>query len=106
MSLLFIPTRDTVSVVTLCVSNPLLISFLLLLRFQLNTHEEPMILVRRHAVIISLSPLRAIVTADRTILSVPDGADALLYVLHDYFHGTYTLCWCTDTPIHFLLSLS
>jgi hypothetical protein len=46
-----------------------------------------MILVRKHAVLISLSPLRAIVTADRVILSVPDGADALLYILHDYLNG-------------------
>jgi len=53
---------------------------------QFNAHEEPMILVRKHAVVMSLSPLRAIVTADRIILSVPDGADALLYMLHEHMH--------------------
>lgn len=53
---------------------------------QFNAHEEPMVLVRKHAVIVSLSPLRAIVTADRIVLSVPDGADALLYMLHEHMH--------------------
>ena len=53
---------------------------------QFNAHEEPMILVRKHAVVMSLSPLRAIVTADRIILSVPDGADSLLYMLHEHMH--------------------
>lgn len=57
---------------------------------QLDTHEEPMILVRKHAVLLSLSPLRAIITADRVILSVPDGADALLYILHNYLNGEPT----------------
>lgn len=54
---------------------------------QFHTHEEPTVLVRKHAVLISLNPLRAIVTADRMILIVPDGADSLLYLLHDYMHG-------------------
>jgi hypothetical protein len=54
---------------------------------QFHTHEEPTVIVRRHAVLISLNPLRAIVTADRLILIVPDGADSLLYMLHDYMHG-------------------
>ena len=54
---------------------------------QFHSHEEPTVLVRKHAVLISLNPLRAIVTADRMILIVPDGADSLLYMLHDYMHG-------------------
>ena len=54
---------------------------------QFHTHEEPTVLVRKHTVLISLNPLRAIVTADRMILIVPDGADSLLYMLHDYMHG-------------------
>ena len=54
---------------------------------QFHTHEEPTVLVRKHAVLISLNPLRAIVTADRMILIVPDGADSLLHMLHDYMHG-------------------
>lgn len=73
---------------------------------QLDSHEEPMILVRKHAVLISLSPLRAIVTADRVILSVPDGADALLYILHDYLNGQsstnltlfYFVSFCSSFP--------
>jgi predicted DNA binding CopG/RHH family protein len=54
---------------------------------QFHTHEEPTVLVRKHAVLISLNPLRAIITADRMMLIVPDGADSLLYMLHDYMHG-------------------
>jgi hypothetical protein len=37
--------------------------------------------VRRHAVIISLDPLRVVVMADRLILLVPDGADTLIQLL-------------------------
>ena len=59
---------------------------------QFHTHEEPTVLVRKHAVLISLNPLRAIVTADRMILIVPDGADSLLYLLHDYMHGMEGHC--------------
>ena len=54
---------------------------------QFHTHEEPMILVRKHAVLISLNPLRAIITADRLILVSPNGAESLLYILHDYMKG-------------------
>lgn len=44
-------------------------------------------MVRKHAVLIALSPLLAIVTADRVILSVPDGADSLLHILQDLLIG-------------------
>ena len=44
-------------------------------------------MVRKHAVLIALSPLLAIVTADRVILSVPDGADSLLHILQDLLMG-------------------
>ena len=54
---------------------------------QFHTHEEPMVLVRKHAVLISLNPLRAIVTANRLILVAPNGAESLLFVLHDYMKG-------------------
>lgn len=54
---------------------------------QMDSHAEPMIIVRKHTVLIALSPLLAIVTADRVILSVPDGADSLLYILQDYLVG-------------------
>jgi hypothetical protein len=54
---------------------------------QFHTHEEPLILVRKHAVLVSLNPLRAVVTADKLILVAPSGAESLLYVLHDYMRG-------------------
>lgn len=37
--------------------------------------------MRRHAVVISLDPLRVVVMADRLILLVPDGADVLIQLL-------------------------
>ena len=54
---------------------------------QYDSHAEPLIMVRKHAVLIALSPLLAIVTADRVILSVPDGADSLLHILQDLLLG-------------------
>jgi Mg2+ and Co2+ transporter CorA len=56
------------------------------LESQFNVHEEPTVLVRRHAVLVSFNPLRAIVTANKILLIVPNGADALLYLLHEHMH--------------------
>jgi hypothetical protein len=57
------------------------------LEHQFNPHEEPTILIRRHAILISLNPLRAVITADKLMLIVPNGADSLLYMLHEHMHG-------------------
>jgi hypothetical protein len=51
-----------------------------------SAHEEPIVLIRRHVVIMSLSPVRVIITADKVILVVPNGADSLLYLLHDHMN--------------------
>lgn len=42
-----------------------------------NAHD-PSIVVRRHAVMINLPPIKALVTYNRCFLVVPDGADSLL----------------------------
>ena len=52
-------------------------------------HEEPTIVVRAHAVVVALAPLRAIVLADKMILVVPEGADALLYLLQTHMSGEW-----------------
>lgn len=44
--------------------------------------EEPAILIRRHAVLISLDPLRVIVMWNRVVGFVPEGADTLLKTLY------------------------
>jgi hypothetical protein len=44
--------------------------------------EEPAILIRRHAVLISLDPLRVIVMWNRVVGFVPEGADTLLRTLY------------------------
>mmetsp|Transcript_20599 Transcript_20599/g.29552 ORF Transcript_20599/g.29552 Transcript_20599/m.29552 type:complete len:560 (-) Transcript_20599:55-1734(-) len=48
------------------------------LDYHYTPQEEPTVLIRRHAVCISLDPLRTIVMADRVVGFVPDGADRLL----------------------------
>jgi DNA gyrase/topoisomerase IV subunit A len=48
------------------------------LEYSLNPLEEPTLLVRRHSVLLSLDPLRAIVMADKLLFIVPDGADSLI----------------------------
>jgi len=57
------------------------------LEHQFNPHEEPTVLLRRHAVLMSLNPLRAVITADKLVLIVPNGADSLLYLLHEHMHS-------------------
>jgi len=57
------------------------------LEHQFNPHEEPTVLLRRHAVLMSLNPLRAVITADKLVLIVPNGADSLLYLLHEHMHA-------------------
>lgn len=54
------------------------------LEYQFNPHEEPMVMVRKHAVIFSFTPLRAIVLADRLLFVVPNGADSLLRMLENH----------------------
>jgi hypothetical protein len=54
------------------------------LEYSFNPHEEPAVLIRRHAVIFSFTPLRAIVMADRLIFIVPNGADSLLKTLENH----------------------
>lgn len=51
---------------------------------QFSIHEEPTLIIRRHSVVLSLNPIRAIVTCEKLIVIVPDGADSLLLLLHDH----------------------
>ena len=46
--------------------------------------DSPAFLVRRHAVLLLLDPLRAVIMADRFILVVPDGADNILAIMNAY----------------------
>ena len=54
------------------------------LDYQFNPNEEKSVLVRRHAVLFAMDPLRAVVMANRLILIVPDGADSLITILDQY----------------------
>lgn len=57
------------------------------LDYQFNPGEENAILIRRHAVLVAMDPLRAVVMSDRLVLIVPPGADSLLTVLDGYMKG-------------------
>lgn len=50
----------------------------------LFTSEEPTILIRRHAVIMSFDAVRAIVLHDRLLMIVPQGADSLIELLQKH----------------------
>jgi hypothetical protein len=54
------------------------------LDFQFNPNEERSVLIRRHAVLFAMDPIRAVVMSNRLILIVPDGADSLLSILDQY----------------------
>ena len=43
-----------------------------------SCQHDPTILVRRHATLVALDPIHAIVMSDKLLLIVPPGADSLL----------------------------
>ena len=55
--------------------------------------DAPSILVRRHAVLLLLDPLRALVVADQLILIVPEGADKIMSVLDTYLKVFYSFLY-------------
>ncbi len=67
--------------------------------------NDPVLLVRRHAVLLCFPPIKTIVTADKLMLLVPNGADSLLYLLHDHLNGA-SLCVYTYVYLSFSLALS
>ncbi len=71
------------------------------LDYQFNPGDENTILIRRHAVLIAIDPLRAVVMSDRLILIVPPGADSLLSILDGYMKGEVTTFYLQSRH-HFL----
>ncbi len=65
------------------------------LDFQFNPNEEKLILIRRHAVLIAMDPIRAVIMARRLILIVPDGADTLLSILDQHMRE-----WVKEEKLH------
>ncbi|KAL4109234.1 hypothetical protein PRIC1_000936 [Phytophthora ramorum] len=53
-----------------------------------SVSNEPSIIIRKQAILISADPLRAIVMRDVCLVYVPDGADSLLSILKDQFSQT------------------
>jgi len=49
--------------------------------------NEPVLMVRRHVMLLNFDPLRAIVLRDRLLLLVPDGSDAILLQLEKRLRG-------------------
>jgi len=79
------------------------------LEYYYNMHEEPSILVRRHAVVVSLDPIRCVVMANKMIVIVPDGADHVLELLQKHI-SSWTDMQQRDTEVgttgHDLTSLA
>ncbi|POM69629.1 CorA Metal Ion Transporter (MIT) Family [Phytophthora palmivora] len=53
-----------------------------------SVSNEPSIIIRKQAILISADPLRAIVLRDQCLVYVPDGADSLLSILKEQFSQT------------------
>ena len=49
--------------------------------------NEPELIVRRHAILLNMDPLRAIVLSDRLLVIVPNGADSILEQLEKRVRG-------------------
>lgn len=65
-------------------ANPLRLRDLRRLETRFDGSDESTLLVRWHAILISLEPIMAIVMTNRLILLVPDGADSLLALVEDH----------------------
>ena len=59
-----------------------------------DTDESAALLVRWHAVLISLDPIVAIILANRVILIVPQGADSLLELVQEHI-----FTWVEDSKV-------
>jgi hypothetical protein len=53
------------------------------LEYSFGLLEEPIVMVRRHVVLLAFDPYRAIILSNRVIMIVPDGADSLLSTFRD-----------------------
>lgn len=60
-----------------------------------NQFEQPTFLIRKHVILMSLPPLRAVITAKKITLISPRGADRLLKQLHDYMRE---IVWGKGSP--------
>ena len=70
------------------------------LDFLFNPNEEKSVLIRRHAVLIAMDPLRAVIMADRLLLIVPDGADELISWLDKHMKGEIIFSRSLPLPLH------
>jgi hypothetical protein len=65
------------------------------LDFNFNPTEEPSIWVRRHAVMFSVDPIRAIIMGSRIVIVVPPGGmDQILEILEKYMRGYKSFLGC------------
>jgi len=56
---------------------------------QFNIHEQPQIMVRRHCVMLSLNPIKAIVLADALFLIAPIGSDSVIQETYDHIVNAF-----------------
>lgn len=54
---------------------------------QFRNHDDPIILVRKHAILVAMNPIRAVITANKMFLIAPINSESLLDVLFGYMRG-------------------
>ena len=80
--------KDTLSLHNKSVAISLLGRDLRRLDFDSHPNEEPSVRVRRHAVLFSVDPIRAIIMSTRIIIIVPPGGmDQILEIVEKYMSG-------------------
>lgn len=54
---------------------------------QFRNYDDPIILVRKHAILVAMNPIRAVITANKMFLIAPVDSESLLDVLFGYMKG-------------------
>ncbi len=58
------------------------------LDYLFNLNEEKSLLVRRHAVLFAMDPVRAVVMSNRLLILAPEDNDPLIDLIDQYMKGT------------------
>mmetsp|Transcript_4829 Transcript_4829/g.7304 ORF Transcript_4829/g.7304 Transcript_4829/m.7304 type:complete len:458 (-) Transcript_4829:1067-2440(-) len=64
--------------------------------------QDPGIRVRRHAIIVNLDPIKALILYDRCLIFVPDGADSILSTLMERMRGSKDTT-SQEIPVSFVM---
>jgi hypothetical protein len=62
------------------------------IEFKYTPNDEPRVTLRRHCVVFSFDPIRAIITPSKMYICVPDGADTMLSLLQRHIQVGNFFC--------------